>query len=213
MSARARLAPAATSATATACTRSTDAGKTWQHIGLEKAGQIGRLQVHPRDENLVYAAVLGNMFGPNEERGIYRSKDGGATWEAVLQISQTTGFADIAMDANNPRVLYAAAWRAERKPWSMISGSEEGGLWKSTNGGDDWNKLEGGLPTGLVGKIGVAVSPANSNRVWALIEAEGEKGGLYGSTDGGEKWTRLTGEAKLRQRPWYYNPRLRRSQR
>ena len=184
--------------------RTTDAGKTWTHIGLEDAGQIGRIRVHPRNEDLVYAAVLGNMFGANEERGIFRSKDGGATWEKVLYISDRTGFVDLAMDANNPRVLYAAAWRAERKPWTIISGSEEGGLWKSTDGGDNWTKLAGGLPEGLIGRIGVAVSPADSNRVWALVEAPDDKGGVYRSDDAGESWRRINSQANLRQRPWYY---------
>ncbi len=184
--------------------KSTDAGETWSHIGLPDAGQIGRVRVHPRNEELVYAAVLGNMFGPNEERGIYRSENGGESWEKILFVSEYTGFVDLAMDANNPRVLYAAAWRAERKPWSMISGSEEGGLWKSTDGGDNWEKLEGGLPEGMVGRIGVAVSPADSSRVWALVEAPDGKGGLYRSDDAGKKWRKVNDDAKLKQRPWYY---------
>ena len=184
--------------------RSLDAGETWEHIGLPNAGQIGRVKVHPKDPNLIYAAVLGNIFGPNEERGVYRSKDGGETWERVLFLSDRTGFVDLSMDANNPRVIYAAAWRAERKPWTIISGSDEGGIWKTTDGGDNWTQLEGGLPEGTLGKIGVSVSPANSDRVWALIEAEGEKGGVYRSDDAGKSWRRTNGEAKLRQRPWYY---------
>ncbi len=184
--------------------RSTDAGETWKHIGLDKAGQIGRIKVHPRNEDVAYVAVLGNMFGPNPERGIYRTQDGGETWENVLFVSDRTGFVDISMDPNNARVLYAGAWRAERKPWTIISGGDEGGIWKSTDGGDNWEKLAGGLPEGTQGKIGVAVSPANSSRVWALIEAEGEKGGVYRSDDAGKSWSRLNGEAKLRQRPWYY---------
>jgi photosystem II stability/assembly factor-like uncharacterized protein len=184
--------------------RSTDAGRTWSHIGLKDAGQIGQVRVHPSDPDLVYVAALGNIFGPNEERGVYRSKDGGATWEKVLFVSERTGFVDLAMDATNPRILYAAAWRAERKPWTNISGSEDGGIWKTTDGGDTWTKLAGGLPEGLVGRIGVAVSPANPDRVWALIEAEGEKGGVYRSDDGGETWRRTNGDASIRQRPWYY---------
>ena len=184
--------------------RSTDAGKTWKHIGLDAAGQIGSVEVHPSNPDLVYVAALGNLFGPNEERGVYRSRDGGDTWERVLFISDKTGFADLAIDATNPRIIYAAAWRAERKPWTLISGSEEGGLWKTIDGGDTWTKLEGGLPDGLVGKIGVAVSPANPDRVWALVEAEGEEGGLYRSDDAGESFRKLTSDAKLRQRAWYY---------
>jgi photosystem II stability/assembly factor-like uncharacterized protein len=184
--------------------RSTDAGRTWQHVGLEAAGQIGRVHVHPSNPDLVYVAALGNIFGPNEERGVYRSRDGGATWERVLFVSDRTGFVDLSMDPTNPRILYAAAWRAERKPWTNISGSEDGGIWKSTDGGDTWTKLAGDLPEGLVGRIGVAASPADPDRVWALIEAEGEKGGVYRSDDGGESWQRINGDADIRQRPWYY---------
>jgi len=184
--------------------RTTDGGKTWTPIGLRHAGQIPKLAVHPTNPDLVYAAVLGHIYGPNEERGIFRSSDGGSNWEKVLYIDEETGFFQISMDVNNPRVLYATGWRAERKPWSLISGNEKGGIWKTTDGGDSWTKLEGGLPTGLVGKIDVSVSPANSNRVWALIEAEGERGGLYRSEDAGSSWKRINGDANLRQRPWYY---------
>ena len=134
--------------------RSTDAGKTWKHIGLDAAGQIGSVEVHPNNPDLVYVAAVGNLFGPNEERGIFRSRDGGTTWEKVLFLSDKTGFVDLAMDATNPRIIYAAAWRAERKPWTLISGGEEGGLWKTVDGGDNWTKLEGGLHEGLIGRIG-----------------------------------------------------------
>ena len=184
--------------------KSTDAGKTWKRIGLRQAGQIGEIQVHPKDPDLLYVAALGQIFGPNEERGVFRSSDGGETWEKVLFISDRTGVVDISMDVNNPRILYAGAWAAERKPWSMISGSEDGGIYKTTDGGDTWNRLEGGLPDGLVGKTSVSVSPANSNRVWVLLEAEGDKGGVYRTDDAGETWTRINDEANLRQRPWYY---------
>ncbi len=185
--------------------RSLDAGATWTHIGLEAAGQIGRIAVHPKDADLLYAAVLGNLFGPNEERGVYRSKDGGATWENVNFISAHTGFVDLAMDATNPRIIYAAAWRADRKPWGLTSGSEEGGLWKTTDGGDTWEQLTGGLPEGLVGRIGVTVSPARPERAWALIEAPGDKGGVYRTDDGGKTWKQINTDAKLKQRPWYYS--------
>ena len=181
--------------------RSTDAGKTWKHIGLRDAGQVGKIRVHPDDPDHVYVAALGHMFGPNEERGVFRSTDGGETWEKVLFIDDRTGVVDLSMDANNPRILYAGAWAAERKPWSLISGSEAGGIYRSTDGGDTWDHLEGGLPEGMVGKTSVAVSPANSDRV---LEAEGEKGGVYRSDDGGDSWTRINGDANLRQRPWYY---------
>lgn len=184
--------------------RSTDGGKTWKHVGLRHAGQIPRVRVHPTNPDIVYAAALGHMFGPNEERGVFRSVDGGDSWKKVLYIDENTGIFQVAMDVNNPRILYASGWRVERKPWSLISGNEKGGIWKTTDAGDTWNKLDGGLPTGLLGKIDVTVSPANSDRVWALIEAEGERGGLYRSDDAGDSWRRINGDAKLRQRPWYY---------
>ncbi|HUP24714.1 MAG TPA: glycosyl hydrolase [Thermoanaerobaculia bacterium] len=185
--------------------RSTDAGKTWTHIGLANSGQIGRIHVHPQDPDRVWLAALGNLFGPNDERGVFRTTDGGKTWSKVLYVDDRTGFVDLALDVTNPRILYAAAWYAERKPWTLISGNEDGGIWKSTDGGDSWTKLEKGIPKGPLGRIGVTVSPANPNRVWALIEAEGDEGGVYRSDDGGEGWQRMSGEAKLRQRPWYYH--------
>lgn len=183
--------------------KSVDGGKTWSFSGLPEAGQIGKIRVHPKDPDLVYVAALGHIFGPNEERGIYRSQDGGATWEAVLQVSDTTGAINVVLNPHNPREVYAAMWRAERKPWSMISGSEDGGIFKSSDGGDTWKKLSGGLPEGLVGKIGITVSPANPDRVWAILEAE-PAGGVYRSDDGGKSWTRTNSENKLRQRAWYY---------
>ena len=185
--------------------KSTDAGRSWKHIGLPEAGQIGRIRVHPDNPDLVYAAVLGHIFGPNEERGVYRSKDGGESWEKVLYASEQTGAIDIAMDATNPRILYAAMWRAERKPWTLFSGSEDGGIYKSTDSGDNWEKLSGGLPSGLVGKIGLAVSPADPDRIWAIIEADKGKGGIYRSENAGESWRRINDEARFIQRPWYYN--------
>ncbi|MFN5599146.1 MAG: WD40/YVTN/BNR-like repeat-containing protein [Gemmatimonas sp.] len=183
--------------------RSTDGGRSWQSIGLRNAGQIGRIQVHPGNADVAYAAVLGRPFGRSADRGVYRTRDGGRTWEKVLFLNDSTGASDIAMDPKNPRILYAAMWRAERKPWTMISGSSEGGIWRSTNGGDTWTKLGGGLPTGLTGKIGLTVSAANPRRVWAIIEAE-PAGGVYRSDDGGATWTRTNSENKLRQRAWYY---------
>lgn len=183
--------------------RSTDGGKTWTYLGLREAGQVGRIEVHPRDPDLVYVAALGHPFGRNAERGVFRSRDGGATWEHVLVLSDSTGAADLAMSADNPRVLYAGTWRGERKPWAVISGSEQGGVYRTTDGGDSWKKLEGGLPTGLVGKIGVTVSRADPERVWVIIQAE-PAGGVYRSDDGGDTWTRLNSENKLRQRAFYY---------
>lgn len=183
--------------------KSTDGGKTWFHTGLPEAGQIGKIRIHPKDENLVFVAALGHIFGPNKERGVYRSKDGGQTWEAVLQLSDTTGAISLSMNPQNPNEIYAGMWRAERKPWSMISGGHQGGVYKTTDGGDTWKKLSGGLPQGMVGKVGVTVSPANPDRVWAIIEAE-PGGGVYRSDDAGASWTRVNQENKLRQRAWYY---------
>jgi photosystem II stability/assembly factor-like uncharacterized protein len=184
--------------------KSTNGGETWTHVGLRNVGQISRIIVHPSNPDLVYAGVVGHAFGPNEERGVFRTVDGGKTWNKIFYISPKTGIADLVMDPNNPRILYASAWRVERKPWTIISGSEECGLFKTTDGGETWNKLTQGLPTGLVGKIGIAVSPANSSRVWALVEAE--DGGLFRSDDAGKSWHHLptNQKRKLYQRSWYY---------
>jgi len=184
--------------------KSTDGGKAWIPVGLRQAGQIARIIVHPSNPDLVYAGVVGHAFGPNDERGVFRTVDGGKTWKKILYISPKTGIADMVMDPGNPRVLYASAWTVERKPWTIISGSEECGLFKTTDGGETWKKLENGLPPGLVGKIGIAVSPANPSRLWALVEAE--KGGLFRSDDGGASWSHLetNQKRKLYQRSWYY---------
>ncbi len=182
--------------------KSVDAGASWTPVGLESVGQIGRIRVHPWDPDLVYVAALGHAFGPNEERGVYRSKDGGKSWEKVLYVDDATGAVDLAMDASNPRVLYAGMWRAERKPWAIISGGEQGGVYKSVDSGDHWTKLGGGLPEGLVGRVGVAVSPARPSRVWALVEAE--KGGLFRSEDGGKTFQMVNDDRRFRQRAWYY---------
>jgi len=185
--------------------RSTDAGKTWTHSGLPEAGQIGKIRVHPQNPDLVYAAVLGHIFGPNPDRGVYRSKDGGKSWERVLFVSDKTGAIDISMDVKNPRILYAGMWRAERKPFTMVSGDPvEGGLYKSTDGGDTWNELTEGLPKGATGKIGVSVSPVNPDRVFALIEAEGAEGGLYRSDDAGKTFRQINKDRTFLQRAWYY---------
>ena len=177
--------------------KSMDKGRTWTFIGLPEAGQIGRIEVHPRDHDLVYAAALGHPFGKNRERGIFRSSDGGETWEHVLALNDSTGASDLTMDMTNPRILYAGMWRGERKPWALISGAEEGGVYKTTDGGDTWTKLGGGLPEGTVGKVGVSVSPADPDRVWAIIEAEPD-GGVYRSDDAGATWTRTNSENNLR---------------
>ncbi len=185
--------------------KSEDAGRTWRHVGLRNGGQIGRIVVHPSNPDVAFAAVLGNMFGPTPERGVYRTRDGGRTWEQVHAISNRTGAVDITMDPKNPNVLIAGMWTTERKPWTIDSGSTEGGLFKTTDGGNTWRKLTRGLPTNvMVGKVGVSISGADSSRVYAQIEAGGDQGGTFRSDDGGESWTRtFTGRA-LQQRAWYY---------
>jgi len=183
--------------------KSTDAGRTWTFVGLKETGAIGRVVVHPTNPDLVYAAALGHPFGRNTERGIFRSRDGGRNWEHVFALNDSTGASELVMHPTNPRILYAGMWRAERKPWTMISGGYEGGVYRSVDGGDTWTKLAGGLPTGLVGKVGITISPANPDRMWALIEAE-PLGGLYRSDDAGTSWTRVNAENKIRQRAWYY---------
>lgn len=185
--------------------KSTDGGTTWMHVGLEDTRHIARVRVDPNDPDIVYVAALGHAFGYNEERGIYRTRDGGRTWELVLFKSEKAGGIDLSMDANNPRVLYAAIYQAIHRPWTMSSGGPDSGLYKSTDGGDTWVDLSGnyGLPQGIKGRISVAVSPAKSSRVWALIEAE--DGGLVRSDDGGLTWESITDNADIRRRAWYFN--------
>ena len=184
--------------------KSVDAGQTWRHVGLRDTRQIGRVRVHPRDPDLVYVAALGHAFGPNRERGVFRSKDGGATWHNVLFVDEKTGAVDLVLDPTNPRVLYAGFWQVVRLPWGFESGGPGSALYKSTDGGDTWQKLNGeGLPKkGPWGRIGVAVSPANPSRVWAVIEAE--EGGVFRSDDAGRTWRRTNEDRALRQRAWYY---------
>jgi len=183
--------------------RSTDAGKTWTHVWKQR-GQIGTMAVHPTNPDVAFAAVLGHAFGPNPERGVYRTKDGGATWQRVLAKDADTGASDVAIDPNNPRVVFAGLWPARRYPWGMTSGGPGGGLWRSTDGGDTWSELtgKGGLPDGLWGKVGVAVAPSDSRRVYALVE--NEQGGLYRSDDGGSSWSLVNGHNSLTQRIWYF---------
>jgi photosystem II stability/assembly factor-like uncharacterized protein len=183
--------------------KSTDAGATWSHIGLPEAGQISRVIVHPKDPDLVYVAVQGQIWGPSEERGVYRSRDGGESWEAVLQVDDETGATDLSMDPTNPRILYAAMWEHGRKPWFVKSGGTAGGIFKSTDGGDSWEKLSGGLPE-LIGKIGLDVSASMPSRIYAIVEAEIDKGGLYRSDDYGKTWKLLNADRVLWSRAWYY---------
>ena len=186
--------------------RSTDAGKTWQHLGLDDTRYIAKVRIHPQNPDLVYVAALGHIFGPNRERGIYRSKDGGKTWEQILFRSEETGAIDLSMDPHNPRILYAAFWQVRRSFWNLSSGGPESSLYKSTDGGDTWTEItqKPGLPKSLKGKMGIAVSPAKPDRVWAIIEAEGDDRGLYRSDDGGESWELVNGDHQLVARPWYY---------
>ncbi len=185
--------------------RSRDGGATWHLVGLEKTGLIGRIAVHPADPDLVYVAALGNPFGKNEQRGVFRSKDGGETWEKVLFLSDSVGAVDLSLNVHNPREIYAGMWRAERKPWTLIDAAREGGVYKTSDGGDTWTKLAGGLPEGLTGRVAVAVSPANPRRVWAQVNAHDPEGGIYRSDDAGGTWTRVSRDRRLRQRHWYYS--------
>ncbi len=184
--------------------KSSDAGKTWKQIGLEDSHRIPRIRIHPKNPDLVYAAVLGHLSGPNEQRGVYRSKDGGTNWERILFVSNEVGSFDLMMDPSNPRILFATMWRLLRTPYSLESGGEGSSIWKSTDGGNNWTDIthNEGLPKGMIGISGVTVSPVNSNRVWVIVEAK--DGGVFRSEDGGEKWAKINSERKLRQRAWYY---------
>jgi len=184
--------------------KSADAGKTWKRIGLEDSRIIGRIKVHPKNSDLVYVAAMGHAAGANEQRGVFRSKDGGQTWQRVLFKSSKAGAVDITMDVNNPNVLFASIWEAKRTPYSLESGGADSGLWKTTDGGDTWTDISRnpGMPRGTLGRIGVVVSPANSDRVYAIVEAD--EGGVFRSDNAGTTWTRVSADRNLRQRAWYY---------
>ncbi len=184
--------------------KSEDGGRNWHFIGLADSGAFGEMVVHPNNPDLVYAAALGSPFGKNPERGVFRSRDGGDSWEKVLFLSDSTGAVSLAMNPDDPDEIYAGMWRGERKPWTLISGSAEGGIYKTTDGGDSWTKLSGGLPEGLVGKVGLAISPVNPQRIWAMVEAE-PGNGLWRSDDAGASWTFLNGENNLAGRAFYYH--------
>ena len=184
--------------------KSTDAGRTWRHVGLADTRQISRVRIDPANPDLLYVAAQGHAWGPNPERGVFRSRDGGATWQKVLFVDDATGAADLAIDPDNPRILYAAFWQAVRKPWDFVSGGPGSSLWRSTDGGDTWTKLTNGLPEETLGRIGVAASAAKSGRVWAIVEAK-QRGGLYLSDDFGETWKQVNDEHKIRERAWYYS--------
>lgn len=183
--------------------RSTDGGDTWNHIGLEDTRHIAKIRIHPQNPDLVYVATLGHAFGPNRQRGVFRSQNGGKTWEQVLYRSEKAGAIDLAMEAN-PRILYAATWEARRSFWNITSGGPDSAIYKSTDGGDTWTDItkNPGLPEGVLGKIGLATSPAQPGRVWALIEAK--EGGLYRSDDGGKNWERVSDNYDLISRAWYF---------
>ncbi|MDP2041711.1 MAG: glycosyl hydrolase [Algoriphagus sp.] len=185
--------------------KSTDAGKTWKKLGLEKTQHISRIQIHPTNPDVLYVAAQGALHAPNEDRGVYKSNDGGLTWEKVLFVDSKTGAVELSMDMNYPEILYAAMWEHQRLPWQVISGGPGSGLYKSTDSGKTWKKIHKGLPEEK-GKMGISVSRANSNKVYALIESDTEKdlGGLFVSNDAGESWTLINKGNELTQRAWYY---------
>jgi len=185
--------------------KSTDAGKTWKHVGLKATEQISWIRIHPSNPDIVYVAAQGNLYGPNPERGVYKSVDGGATWKQVLFVDNSTGCADLDIDVSNPRVLYAAMWDHQRYPWEVRSGGKGSGLYKSVDGGETWDKIEQGIPKQL-GKMSVSISRANPNKVYALIESDWDKeqGGLYISNDAGASFFQASKDHLLTQRAWYY---------
>jgi len=185
--------------------KSTDAGKTWKRIGLELSQHISRIVIDPKDPNIVLVAAQGALYSHTQQRGVFKSNDGGVTWKNVLYVDDKTGAAELSMDMTNPRILYAAMWEHGRLPWKVISGGPGSGLYKSTNGGDTWEKLKEGLPEEM-GKMSIAVSRSNPEKVYALIEGDSDKetGGLFVSTNSGKKWTRVTNDHRLLQRAWYY---------
>ena len=184
--------------------KSNDAGKTWKRVGLEETRQIARIRIHPKNPDLVYVAALGHVWGPNDQRGVFRSKDGGKTWEKIMSRGNKAGAVDLILDPTNPNILYAGFWEVYRKPWTLESGGPGSGIFKSTDGGDTWTELtrNSGLPKGTIGTIGITVSPANPDRIWAIVEAE--DGGVFRSDNGGTSWAKVNEERRLRQRAWYY---------
>lgn len=187
--------------------KSTDSGETWSNIGLEKTGQIGAVEIHPNNPDIVFVAAIGQAFNPNNERGIYRTLNGGQNWEQVYFNSDTIGAVDLEFHPTNPDIIYASLWRVERKPYTIISGGfQAGGILKSTDGGASWTKLEKGLPKGLIGKIDLAVSAAAPDRLYALIEApeDTKEGGLYRSNNQGESFELISNKKDLLDRPFYY---------
>lgn len=184
--------------------RSDNDGATWRYLGLREAGQIGRIRIHPDDPDIAWLAATGHPFGPNPERGVYRTRDGGESWENILFVSDSTGAIELLMNEHDPDELFAAMWRAERKPWTMISGAREGGIYRSRDGGDSWEKLGGGLPSELIGKIGITQARSDPARLYAIIEAA-PGSGIYRTLDGGDSWTLVNDEPRLLGRPWYFH--------
>ncbi len=184
--------------------RSEDAGKSWKNIGLKDGRHIIRIVIHPKNPDIVWVAVMGHLFGPNEERGVYKTINGGKTWKRVLYVNNQTGCSDLVMEPGNPNVLYAGTWRLIRTPYSLESGGEGSGLWKSTDGGETWKNISAskGLPKGTWGIVGVAVAPSNTDKIYSIIE--NKDGGLFMSNDGGETWTLTSSDNNIRQRAWYY---------
>ena len=177
--------------------RSTDGGKSWVHLGLRETRHIGEIRIHPDNPDIVYVAALGHAFGENTERGVYRTTDGGKSWDLILHQSARAGAVDLSLDPNNPRVLFASVWQAHRNFWNLSSGGPDSALFRSTDGGDSWEEVSAkpGFAVGMKGKIGVSVSPAKPDRVWALVEAEAA--GLYRSEDCGESWRLISPESRF----------------
>jgi len=183
--------------------KSTDGGKTWKHMGLANTRHISDVVVHPTNPDVVFVAAQGAVHGPSPDRGVYKSTDGGLTWKKVLYVDENTGASSLSMDMTNPRILYAATWQHRRYPWKVESGGPGSAIWKSVDGGETWQKIIDGLPANM-GKIGVSVSRANPNRVYAIVEAEKAKAGLYRSDDGGKKWQLMSNDQNITARSWYY---------
>ncbi len=186
--------------------KTTDGGKTWKNVGLKNSRHIARIRIHPNNPDIAYVAAVGHEWGSNPERGVFRTKDGGETWEHILYKSDKAGAVDLSMDPNNPRIIYAAIYQVLRQPWTMTSGGPDSGLYKSTDGGDTWKDITDspGIPKGIKGRIGIAISPPKPDRVWLLIEIENSQGGLFRSDDGGLTWEKVSGKPEIYRRPWYY---------
>ncbi|MGV8858518.1 WD40/YVTN/BNR-like repeat-containing protein [Rhodoglobus sp.] len=187
--------------------RTVDGGRTWDHLGLEATKHIAKVRVNPTDPDVAFVAATGDIFGPSAERGVYRTTDGGRSWEHVLHVSDKAGAADLIIDAHNPRIIFASIWEAVRHPWDIVSGGEDSGLWRSIDGGDTWQEVSAnsGFATGLLGRMGVVTSPAKEGRVWALVEARDDQGGIYRSDDYGLSWEHISTERSVQGRPWYYS--------